>query len=302
MCPPKIAIMQDWIEILVPAPVSLVDGVAEHLVRAVEAAKHGVEVRKGTVVFWVSGDAVAQTLADTRKAVSELAEQGWQVDPDRVRAGDSAPEEDWRDAWKKHFHATRLTRQFVVVPSWEQYQAQPGDLLLELDPGQAFGTGAHASTQLVLIALQDLADRGQSFDKVLDIGTGSGILAIACTKLWSTTQVRATDIDPLAVSATSENCARNGVADRVRVGTEGLGELDEQFPLVLANIQAHVLRELRDAIVDRLLPGGHLVLSGILSSQMDPLAQCYTEAGLSLVGITRSELDPEWSSAHLRKP
>lgn len=303
-CPDTLALNvltdANWIEVLVPAPVALADGVAQHLVRSVEAARHGVEVRKGSVVFWVAESAAEETLACTRRAVAELADSGWRVDPALVRAGAEAPEENWRDAWKKHFHVTRLTRSFVVVPSWEDYSAQPGDVLLHLDPGQAFGTGAHASTQLVLEELEALSDESGSFARILDVGTGSGILAIAAAKRWPSAAVLATDVDELALRAATENCEKNGVAERVRVSLDPLAKVEGSFPLVLANIQAHVLRPMRDELIQILEPGGHLVLSGILSSQIDALCSWYCESGeLSDVKLRRSELDPEWSSAHL---
>ena len=295
---------QEWIEVVVPAKVALADGLAAELVRAVPSAGGGVQVRKGNVVFWVHPPELEATLADVRSCLRDLAELGWLVDADKVRAGNLAPEEDWRDAWKKFFHTTRLTRQILVVPSWESHEALATDIPIHLDPGQAFGTGAHASTQLVLETMQDLVDSGELAPPatVFDLGTGSGILAIAAAKYWPATQIVATDIDPLSIKATRENAANNGVGDRIDVSTTDLASITPRFPLVLANIQAHILRGLRDDLLERIVPGGTLLLSGILTAQIRPLVDFFCEAGVvELVAIRESKLNAEWSSAHLRR-
>ncbi len=295
---------QEWIEVVVPAKVALADGLAAELVRSVAAARDGVQVRKGNVVFWVHPPNLEVTLAEVRSCLSALAEAGWLVDPDKVRAGNLAPEEDWRDAWKKFFHVTRLTRQIVVVPSWETHEPLATDMPIRLDPGQAFGTGAHASTQLVLETMQELVDGGELAPPptLFDLGTGSGILAIAAAKFWPDTQIVATDIDPLSIDATKENAANNGVAEQIDVSTTNLTDVAGQFPVVLANIQAHILRSLRDDLLPKVEPGGSLILSGILSAQIRPVVDAYCESGLvELVAIRESKLNSEWSSAHLRR-
>jgi ribosomal protein L11 methyltransferase len=209
------------------------------------------------------------------------------------------PEAEWRDAWKRYFKVSHLTREFVVVPSWETYEAKPGEVIIDLDPGMAFGTGTHASTRLVLEELQALADAGVSPPRILDVGCGSGILSIAAVKRWPQATCVAVDNDPIAVQATAENALANKVADRIDGSITPAGELTETFPLVLANIQAHVLRELKDALVAR--TGGTLILSGLLTPQAAPLADEFVAAGLRLVGIRASKDDPQWSSAVLSR-
>jgi ribosomal protein L11 methyltransferase len=205
------------------------------------------------------------------------------------------PESEWRDAWKRYFTVSRLTRQFVVVPSWETFEAGPDDLVIDLDPGMAFGTGTHASTQLVLEELQALGDSGVGATRILDVGCGSGILAIAAVKRWPDATCVALDTDPIAVDATSDNAANNRVADRVEASTASLGELAEDFPLVLANIQAHVLRELKPALIARTAHGGTLILSGLLTPQAEPLAGEFVAAGMRRRAVRASTRDPEWS-------
>ncbi len=280
---------------------TLTEGVASELVQAVPAAQGGVQVRKDSVVFWVHPPQLESSVAEVRQCLQRLQASGWQLDPDRVRAGELAPEEEWRDAWKKFFHVTRLTRQIVVVPSWESYHAEESDLLVHLDPGQAFGTGAHASTQLVLEEMQALVDSDDFSEPqtVFDLGTGSGILAIAAALFWPSTQITATDIDPLSIRATDQNADKNSVQDRIAVSITPLEEVTPIFPLILANIQAHILRDLKELLLPRLAPGGRLLVSGILSSQIQSLVDFYCqEADLELVGIRKSTLSSDWSSAH----
>lgn len=291
--------MSDWVEIVVPVGAADVDDIAALIASEIPAAAAGTEQRGDEVVFWVGASDVASALADTRDAVSRWAAGGASVDPARVRTAVAMPEEQWRDAWKRYFKVSRLTAQFVVVPSWETYAAQPGDVVIDLDPGMAFGTGTHASTRLVLEALQELADRGASPARILDVGCGSGILAIAAIKRWPEATCIAVDNDPIATKATAENAAVNRIGDRIAASTTPLGDIAETFPLVLANIQAHVLRELKAALVAKTAPGGTLILSGLLTPQAAPLADEFVAAGMTLVTIRASTDDPQWSSVVL---
>ena len=264
----------------------------------VPAAAAGTEQRGDEVVFWVPTGDVAAALTETREAIARWAANGAELDPARVRSAAAIGEDQWH-SWKKFFKATRLTRQFVVVPSWEQYAPEPDDVVIDLDPGMAFGTGRHASTRLVLEHMQVLADAGQAFARVLDVGCGSGILAIAALRRWPEASAVAIDRDPLAAQATAENALLNKVADRVDTSTTPLTELRESFPLVLANIQAHVLRELKATLIER--TAGTLVLSGLLTAQAQPLADEFVAAGMKLVRVRASTDDPQWSSVVLER-
>jgi ribosomal protein L11 methyltransferase len=140
-----------------------------------------------------------------------------------------------------------------------------------------------------------------SVERTLDVGTGSGILVIAAAKLWPRSQGLAVDIDPLATAATAENSERNQVADRVACGDTPVTKIAGEFDLVLANIQSDVLLDLRDAIVARVAPGGYLLLSGLLATQVDAVAAAYQDSGLAMGTIRRSEHDPEWACAMLQR-
>jgi ribosomal protein L11 methyltransferase len=286
-----------WVEVVVPAAAAEVEEVAALLADEVEAAAAGTEIRGDEVVFWAPFAQAEDVASTTRAAVAWLASRGVLVDPSRVRTQAAVPESEWRNAWKRYFHVTRIGQRTVVVPSWETHTAAPGEIVIELDPGMAFGTGTHASTRLVLEELERLA--GRPMTSVLDIGAGSGILAIAACKTWPAARAVAIDNDPIAVRTCAENCAHNGVGDRVESAETPVEQLAGTFPLVLANIQAHVLLALRDAIIAR--TGGLLVLSGILTNQMDGVAEAYLAAGLQKVAIRPSADDPTWSSLVLQR-
>ncbi len=294
--------MTDWIEIIVPAAAVDVDEVAALLADACEPAREGTEIRGDEVVIWAPLATSEAALAEVRAAVAAFAEAGLGVDAARVRAQPGLPEAEWRDAWKKYFHVTRITPRIVVVPSWETYAPAAGEVIIDLDPGMAFGTGTHASTRLVLAALDQLAAGGFVPARVLDVGAGSGILAIAAAKLWPGVTALAVDNDPIAVAACAENVRHNGVDTRVASAGTSVEDVGGGWPLVLANIQAHVLRALADAICVRVAPGGTLVLSGLLSPQAPAVAEEYVARGLVLATILESPDDPAWSSVTLTRP
>lgn len=293
--------MGDWVEVVVPVGAADVDDIAALIASDIPAAAAGTEQRGDEVVFWVSSEDAPEALATTRDAVASWQAQGAAVDAAKVRLATAMPEAEWRDAWKKYFKVSRLTRQFVVVPSWETYVAHDSEVVIDLDPGMAFGTGTHASTRLVLEELQELADRDVSPARILDVGCGSGILAIAATKRWPEATCVAIDNDQLALDATLDNASINRVADRIEASLVPVGNLSEAFPLVLANIQAHVLRELRVALTARLAPGGTLILSGLLTPQAQPVADEFVAGGLTLVRLRTNTDDPQWSSVTLRR-
>ncbi|RMH41900.1 MAG: 50S ribosomal protein L11 methyltransferase [Deltaproteobacteria bacterium] len=279
--------MAEWVEIVV----TVADDLAEDVAAAV--APNGAQLRDGEVVFWVEWDRQEAAVAAARAAVGAFG-----LAPSAVAARPAVPESEWRDAWKRYFRVERVTDRIVIVPSWERYEPSPGDVVLHLDPGMAFGTGSHASTQLCLAAVE----RIDPVDRFLDLGTGSGILAIAAAKLWPDATGVAVDIDPLAVDAARDNATRNGVGARVECALRPIDAIGERFPLILANIQAPVHLALRDPMVARLAPGGTLVLSGLLTEQVVEVADAFVAAGLRRVRVDRSERDPEWSSIELRAP
>lgn len=186
-------------------------------------------------------------------------------------------ESDWRESWKKHFGVQRIGRTLVVKPSWTQDRLKGDEIVIEIDPGMAFGTGQHPTTALCLRALEDLIRPEM---RVLDLGCGSGILAIAATKLGASSVV-AVDIDPNAVRAARENAVANGVAHAVEV-REGTLASDEVFDLIVANISGLTLERLALTLAKSLRSGGILISSGFLDDAVAGLSGAYEAVGLTV--------------------
>jgi ribosomal protein L11 methyltransferase len=184
----------------------------------------------------------------------------------------------WRDAWKEHYRPFAIAPGIVIRPPWEPYDAKPGEKVLELEPGRAFGTGLHETTRLVAQALQRWSSElaGQT---VLDVGCGSGILALAALVLGAERAV-AIDVDQEAIDVTNENAQRNGLASRIEASTTDLAALDLVTPVVVANIEAKVLIPIAPVLERHVAPGGLLLLSGILVPQKDDVRNAYPELEL----------------------
>lgn len=201
--------------------------------------------------------------------------------------GVSLKEEDWATAWKAYFKPIRIGRHFLIKPTWEQADLGTDDILLELDPGMAFGTGTHPTTTLCLKALEDIIKPGQT---VFDLGTGSGILAIAAAKLGA--QVEAVDLDSVAVRVAQENVDLNRVNDRVRVSRGDLGTvLTGQADVVIANIIADVILMLLPDLERILRPDGVFLASGIIEHRAGDVEAGLKEAGFK---IEERTLDEGW--------
>lgn len=209
----------------------------------------------------------------------------------RVRPVDDA---NWTEAWKAHYVPQRVGR-LVIVPSWIDEPAAAGDVRIRLDPGMAFGTGLHPTTRGCLALLQELEPMPPS---MLDVGCGSGILALAALAL-GVGRATGLDTDPLAVEATRANAERNGVGARVTVRQGSLEATAPQpYPLVTANLVASVLIDLAPRLTAHLVLGGTLLASGIIESRADETIAALTAAGL---GVEARRDDGEWVSLRLAR-
>jgi ribosomal protein L11 methyltransferase len=200
-------------------------------------------------------------------------------------------EADWAEAWKAHFPVMRIGRRLVIKPSWRDHDAAPDDVVLDLDPGMAFGTGLHPTTRLCLRAVESAGDRGLlDGARVLDVGCGSGVLAIAAAKLEAAS-VLGVDTDPIAIEATIANAGRNGLAEKVVARAGSLPSGEAPFDVVLANLIASVLIALAASLRVELRPGGVLFASGIFFDREAEVRAAFDAAGLDVVTRTA---EGEW--------
>jgi ribosomal protein L11 methyltransferase len=191
-------------------------------------------------------------------------------------------EADWATAWQEHFHVLHLGRRLVIKPSWRRHRRVADQVVIDLDPGMAFGTGLHPTTRLCLQALEDRAERGP-LGRVLDVGCGSGILSIAAVKLGGT-RALGLDIDPVAIEATLANARHNRVGKRVRAREGSIPSGEGPFDTVLANLIAGVLIEIAAELAAELAPVGTMIGSGIFIDREAATRGSLEAAGFEITG------------------
>lgn len=279
----------EWLEVSVETDGERAEAVAEVLSRfaprgvALEAGPEGFGAGPIRVRAYLPVD---EELPRTRRRIEEAFWHLSQILPLPDPTFRLIAESDWAEAWKQHLTVLHLGRRLVVRPSWLPYTPTAEEVVVELDPGMAFGTGTHPTTQMCLLAIEERVRPGA---RVLDLGTGSGILAIAAAKLGAA-RVLALDTDPQAVTVARENVWRNGVADRVRVARGSLAQAIGRFDLIAVNILAQVLVEMaREGLAQRLAPGGVLIAAGLLAGQEAEVRLALQQAGLLIVGRRQME-------------
>lgn len=199
-------------------------------------------------------------------------------------------ESDWANEWKKYYKPTKIGKKIVVKPSWEDYEEQEGDLIIELDPGMAFGTGTHETTSMCIRELENYVDETKT---VFDIGCGSGILAIAAAKLGAK-EVVGGDLDEVAVKVSKENCEINHVSDQVIVKHGSLFEVvDSKADVIVANIIADIIKILAKDVSKFLKEDGVFIASGIILAKIDEVCEALEENGFEIVNVERLG---EWSA------
>ncbi|CAN5606286.1 50S ribosomal protein L11 methyltransferase [soil metagenome] len=190
-------------------------------------------------------------------------------------------EEDWANSWKQHFQVLRLGRRFVVRPTWREYEAKPGDLVIHLDPGMAFGTGSHPSTEMCLHLMEGLDFGGKS---VLDVGAGSGILSVGAM-LMGASSVDAVEIDQYAAKALASNVELNDMSLQIPVIVGDIATAlpqESRYEVVLANLIARILVENAGNITSRVADGGVIVASGIIEEREELVLNAYREYGFTI--------------------
>ena len=214
-----------------------------------------------------------------------------------IQPGGSVKVTDWSEDWKQNFSTFHIGERLVVRPSWENYVPQSGEVVIEIDPGMAFGTGTHGTTQLCLEAIAELLDSPDPPLSLLDVGTGSGILALGAAAL-GLQKIVANDIDPVACHVARENIKKNHYAEQIEVSENSLEEIPGQFGIIVANILAEENIRLRHTFLEHLRPGGWLILSGILREKESLVRAGFADLPLEFFP---SRYQDEWACLLLRR-
>jgi ribosomal protein L11 methyltransferase len=254
-----------------------------------------IETNRVDVAVYVSQQPPAATRKTLTAQIARFREAG--LDPGRATVTiRRVRHEDWAHSWKRHFRPLQVSRTLLIKPGWNKLRPRPGQAVVILDPGLSFGTGQHPTTGFCLREVDRFRrqiDRQPSF---LDIGTGSGILAIAAAKLGYS-PVESFDFDPEAVRVAGENARRNGVGRRVRIGRADLTQMPvrsaRRHDLICANLISNLLIAERRKIVNRLRPGGLLVIAGVLKREFHEVQHAFESLGLRLV---KAKSEKEWRS------
>jgi ribosomal protein L11 methyltransferase len=303
---------KEWAQVSCEVPASLVDSLSEYLI---ELSSTGVSIdnltldtfsldsiedspTKTVTAYFAVDDSLEERIRDIE---SYLTEKGPTYDGFEYRAPTVTriKDEDWSSNWKDHFKPLRIGNRLVIKPTWESFPATGDDIILELDPGMAFGTGTHPTTMLCLSILEGIlsgenigsGSANKKYRTVLDVGTGSGILSIAAALLGAES-VTAIDIDPDTIPVATDNCILNRVASSVTASDTPLHLISGSFDVILANILAEELVRLAQELVQRLSPDGILILSGILTEKEDLVVGGFSNFNVTLSEIAR---EGEWS-------
>ncbi len=277
-----------WAEISVEASATSEDAVADILMdegcggTASQRSANATRV----LAYLPVDDRLEARLESIRCRVRSLPGLGLHLETTEIGVG-WVEDDGWTTAYRSFFKPIRLGR-VTITPSWQDYRARDGETVLQIDPGMAFGTGHHETTRLCLLALQDHVRGGET---VLDVGTGSGILAIAAAKLGAA-RVVGVDIDPVAARVAAGNVERNGLVGRIEILTgDSPLVFDGVANIVLANIVPDVIISMAPDLRTKLKPGGKLVTSGIVQERVGDVRKALESLGLA--AIEQAE-DGDW--------
>jgi ribosomal protein L11 methyltransferase len=296
-----------WLELSIEADIEAVEAISEILGRVasggttVEPAYDLVDEGLGARIdptrpVTVRGYVPARDAAAAEAAAAEVADALGHLQAFGLRTiGDLRTrivhEADWAEAWKAYFPVLRVGRRVVIRPTWRRHRRQPDDVVLALDPGMAFGTGLHPTTRLCLAMLEAAGDRGDlDGATVIDVGCGSGILAIAALRLGAA-RALGVDTDPIAIEATLANARRNGLLRRLSAREGSLPAGDEPFDVVLANLIAGVLVPLAPLLRDAVRDGGTVLASGIFIDREAEVVNAFRAVGLV---VRERSAEGEW--------
>ena len=273
---------KSWIEVWVDIQSSLAEAVSNFLIEqgspgVIQEKVPGPSGRKKEriVAYFPDGRSFTSKEKKIRTYLSSLNE----LRRDFSLRHRVIQEEKWAEAWKANFKPVHVTPRLVIKPPWEKYPGKRGETVIEIDPGMAFGTGTHASTQMCLQALEEIIPSFPQGPTILDVGTGSGILAIAAQKLGAK-KILAIDIDPIAIDCARKNAAANQVKGVIDFRMGSLGGLRRRFDIVVANLLPQELLELGPMLARRVNSRGFLITSGILRGQKREIAAAFASRRL----------------------
>jgi ribosomal protein L11 methyltransferase len=265
----------NWVSLSVWSPPDVQEAVANFLV---EQTNRGVQLEgEWVTAYCPEGEEALVCLQQLTHYYRDLQQVCPNL-PELKISQKALPGEDWSETWKAFFKPLIIGKNIVIKPTWEPYEPKPGQVLIEIDPGRAFGTGKHPSTALCLEILELMLSESSRAKmgslSVLDVGTGSGILGIAAARLGAR-RVLGLDLDPEALKVAEENLRRNGVEGIMSVSSIPLHRLGETYDLVIANLTAPVITQMAASLSRCVSPEGWLVLSGILNQQLEEVVKCF---------------------------
>jgi ribosomal protein L11 methyltransferase len=236
-----------------------------------------------------------ESVNEIKAAITNLTEYQIDIGTNHVTVSE-VDEEDWSTAWKKYYKPVKISEKFTIIPTWEEYTPVASDeVIMELDPGMAFGTGTHPTTVLSVQAIERYIQKG---DTVIDVGSGSGVLSIAAVLLGAA-HVHAFDLDDVAVKSTMINAELNDTADKITAKANNLLEgVAVEADVIVSNILAEIILKFTDDAYKRIKPGGLFITSGIISQKKGDVKQGLRDAGFDIVEVNEME---DWVAIIARK-
>jgi len=303
---------EKWLKIEIEAPAIMMDALANYLTE-----KGAQGVYQETVESQGEGDFPLTAADETIKAffpedvrsekrvaaIQKYLQSLEEIFPDLEKASlhtQIITDPDWGEQWKKYFKPVRVSNNIIIKPTWERYSPASRDIVIEIDPGMAFGTGQHASTRMGIEAIEDVIMKDRSVEswRALDVGCGTGILGITAAKLGAQ-EVICVDIDKKAVEIARENAAINAVDSRVRIiNGDATAITAEPRNLIIANLTAKLLIKLSHSLAERLLPEGYMIISGIIEQDIPHIEERFLTSDLI---VQRQLKENEWICYVLRK-
>ena len=288
-----------WVSLSVWSPHVVQEPMANFLV---EQTSRGVELKGNWIkAYCRQGEEARYCLKQLHRYYKDLQQLYPELPTLKVLQED-VQDEDWAETWKTFFKPIRVGSGIVVKPSWESYEPRANQVVIEIDPERAFGTGNHPSTALCIEILEHIissvsAGEGDSGSSVLDVGTGSGILGIVAARQGAQ-RVLGLEIDPEALEAAQRNVDRNGVGEIMSVTLTPLDQVEQTFDVVVANLTASLLTHMADDLVGHISAQGLLLLSGIVAEQVEEVAKCFQTHYFKVVDSRATE---EWHAILLRR-